>query len=148
MSAAALQAPLLPRERRTCPHTPPCPTSGRGAMPVDRRPEHGWTLLCNGSVLFDDGTFVPLPTSSEIRPLRVLLRVWGETEAEAKDAEIHARRDPRARLWEIVEVVATVGGPCPIRRGDPLAVGQHAVYGSAWGAYPAAFETGESGRES
>lgn len=148
MSAAALQAPLLPRERRTCPHIPPCPTSGRGAMPVDRRPEHGWTLLCNGGVLFDDGTFVPPRPPGQIRPLRVVLRVWGETEAEAKDAVAHAHRDPRSRLWEIVRIVSTVGGPCPIRLGDPLVVGRHAVYGSAWGAYPAGRADDGPGRES
>ena len=54
-------------ERHTsggCHHQPPCP----GAAAVDRKaarivswhPEQGWSLLCNGVVLFDDtGEILP-----------------------------------------------------------------------------------------
>jgi hypothetical protein len=42
-----------------CPHLPPCPDAADDdrvlAVPRSRRPEQGWTLLCNGVVLFDDG---------------------------------------------------------------------------------------------
>ena len=42
-----------------CPHRPRCPgalTPDRtAARPVASHPEQGWSLLCNGVVLFDDG---------------------------------------------------------------------------------------------
>ncbi|WP_244415086.1 DUF5999 family protein [Streptomyces hygroscopicus] len=41
-----------------CPHTPPCPaadaTDAGAAHPVSVHFEQGWTLLCNGLVIFDD----------------------------------------------------------------------------------------------
>lgn len=48
-----------PAERRQCRHQPRCPD----ALAPDRvaahvmasHPEQGWSLLCNGVVLFDDG---------------------------------------------------------------------------------------------
>jgi Family of unknown function (DUF5999) len=49
---------------RACPHDPPCPS----ADDVDRdaahlivaHPEQGWSLLCNGVVLFEDtGELLP-----------------------------------------------------------------------------------------
>lgn len=137
MSAAAMSAPQLARERRSCPHTPPCPDRGRDAQPVDRHPEHGWSLLCNGGVLFDDGTFLPPRPAGEMRPLRVVLHVWGLTQADAATTAAEAHGSERARLWEIVDMVVSTGEPCPIRPGDLRAVGYHAVYGRAWAAYPA-----------
>jgi hypothetical protein len=56
------EEPAVPAQ--TCPHTPPCP----GADQVDREaahviaahPEQGWSLLCNGVVLFEDtGELLP-----------------------------------------------------------------------------------------
>ena len=54
----SLSAARRPAERQ-CPHQPRCP----GAQARDRRsartlashPEQGWSLLCNGVVIFDDG---------------------------------------------------------------------------------------------
>jgi hypothetical protein len=53
-----LSAARRPVEER-CPHQPRCP----GALARDRHsartrashPEQGWSLLCNGVVIFDDG---------------------------------------------------------------------------------------------
>jgi hypothetical protein len=42
-----------------CEHQPPCPSADardrEAARAVHRHPEQGWSLLCNGMVLFDDG---------------------------------------------------------------------------------------------
>ena len=50
--------------RALCRHTPPCPTaydSDRDAAHViSAHPEQGWSLLCNGIVLFEDfGELLP-----------------------------------------------------------------------------------------
>jgi len=47
-----------------CLHQPPCPPADRldrgAARTIVFRPEQGWSLLCNGVILFDDtGTLVP-----------------------------------------------------------------------------------------
>ena len=47
-----------------CPHLPHCPDASADdrvlAVTVSRHPEQGWTLLCNGVVLFDDdGELLP-----------------------------------------------------------------------------------------
>ncbi|KGH48540.1 MULTISPECIES: DUF5999 family protein [Modestobacter] len=47
-----------------CSHPSTCPpptADGRVlAVPLHRRPEQGWTLLCNGVVVFDDdGELLP-----------------------------------------------------------------------------------------
>ncbi len=52
---------------RICPHTPPCPTAGKpdrlAAAVIARHPEQGWSLLCNGMILFEDGgTISPVAT--------------------------------------------------------------------------------------
>jgi len=52
-------SPAPPAQDRPCPHQPPCP----GAQEPDRLaarlvapyPDQGWSLLCNGVVLLDDG---------------------------------------------------------------------------------------------
>ncbi|MER7674153.1 DUF5999 family protein [Kitasatospora sp. NPDC096128] len=42
-----------------CQHKPPCPRAEVADFPaaeaVHAHPEQGWSLLCNGAVLFDDG---------------------------------------------------------------------------------------------
>ena len=42
-----------------CSHEPHCPSAGDVARAAARviagHPEQGWSLLCNGIVLFDDG---------------------------------------------------------------------------------------------
>ena len=47
-----------------CAHVLPCPSATTDdrvlAVPLSRHPEQGWTLLCNGVVLFDDdGELLP-----------------------------------------------------------------------------------------
>ena len=47
-----------------CSHRPPCPTSWErdrtAARVVSSHPEQGWSLLCNGVILFDDtGELLP-----------------------------------------------------------------------------------------
>jgi hypothetical protein len=54
-----LRSPARLTEDGRCPHQPPCP----GALEADRLtarlvaryPDQGWSLLCNGVVLLDDG---------------------------------------------------------------------------------------------
>jgi hypothetical protein len=47
-----------------CPHQPPCPPADRpgrkAARTVAFHPEQGWSLLCNGVIVFDDmGEILP-----------------------------------------------------------------------------------------
>jgi hypothetical protein len=47
-----------------CPHTPPCPEASapdrEAAHTVVSHPEQGWSLLCNGVVIFEDtGELLP-----------------------------------------------------------------------------------------
>lgn len=56
-----------------CQHQPPCPSSDAPNREMARtmvsHPEQGWTLLCNGVVLFDD-TGELLPDGEIIAPHR------------------------------------------------------------------------------
>lgn len=56
-----------------CQHQPPCPTADardrEAAHVVAQHPEQGWSLLCNGVVLFDD-TGALLPDGSPLDPHR------------------------------------------------------------------------------
>ncbi|MFC9487075.1 DUF5999 family protein [Streptomyces hydrogenans] len=58
-----------------CAHNPPCPTAqdpGREAThSLVYRPEQGWSLLCNGVLLFED-TGELLPDGSIVAPRRPL----------------------------------------------------------------------------
>ena len=60
---------------RACPHQPPCPpadSAGReSARRVAHHPEQGWSLLCNGVLLFED-TGELLPDGRVIAPHRPL----------------------------------------------------------------------------
>ena len=47
-----------------CPHWPPCPAADRpdrdAARAISLHPEQGWSLLCNGVIVFDDtGELLP-----------------------------------------------------------------------------------------
>ena len=47
-----------------CPHLPPCPAADRpdrgAARTVAFHPEKGWSLLCNGVIVFEDlGEILP-----------------------------------------------------------------------------------------
>jgi Family of unknown function (DUF5999) len=56
-----------------CPHTPRCPDPGgpdrEAARTVVSHPEQGWSLLCNGIVIFED-TGELLPGGTAIAPHR------------------------------------------------------------------------------
>ncbi|WP_206282905.1 DUF5999 family protein, partial [Streptomyces chilikensis] len=56
-----------------CQHQPPCPTADspdrESARLVAHHPEQGWSLLCNGVVLFED-TGEILPDGRVIAPHR------------------------------------------------------------------------------
>ncbi|WP_031507207.1 DUF5999 family protein [Streptomyces megasporus] len=56
-----------------CRHRPPCPPADspdrEAARPVARFPEQGWSLLCNGVLLFED-TGELLPDGRIIAPHR------------------------------------------------------------------------------
>jgi hypothetical protein len=57
----------------TCPHTPQCPAvdapDHNAAHVVASHPEQGWSLLCNGVVMFDD-TGEILPDRTVVAPHR------------------------------------------------------------------------------
>jgi hypothetical protein len=57
----------------TCTHTPTCPPASsadhEAARVVASHPEQGWSLLCNGVVLFDD-TGEILPDGRVVAPHR------------------------------------------------------------------------------
>lgn len=63
------------RARMTCQHSSPCPPADapdrQAARVIASHPEQGWSLLCNGVVIFED-TGVLLPDGSVIEPRRVL----------------------------------------------------------------------------
>jgi Family of unknown function (DUF5999) len=56
-----------------CPHTPPCPDAKapdrEAARTLVSHPEQGWSLLCNGIVIFED-TGELLPDGATIAPHR------------------------------------------------------------------------------
>lgn len=56
-----------------CPHRPPCPAADapdrEAARTISYHPEQGWSLLCNGIVLFDD-TGELLPDGGVVAPRR------------------------------------------------------------------------------
>ena len=56
-----------------CPHTPPCPDASgpdrEAARTLISHPEQGWSLLCNGIVVFED-TGELLPDGEPIAPHR------------------------------------------------------------------------------
>lgn len=62
-----------------CSHTPICPSANApdhdAARVISRHPEQGWSLLCNGVVLFED-TGEILPDGRTIAPHRPACRVW------------------------------------------------------------------------
>lgn len=58
-----------------CTHQPPCPAAGadgrEAARVIAAHPDQGWSLLCNGVVLFDD-TGELLPDGVAVSPHRPL----------------------------------------------------------------------------
>jgi hypothetical protein len=74
--------PTIPHDSTTerkipsmCQHQPPCPTADsadrESARLVAHHPEQGWSLLCNGVLLFED-TGELLPDGRVIAPHRTL----------------------------------------------------------------------------
>jgi len=62
-----------------CSHEPQCPSTGHTARSaahvIAAHPEQGWSLLCNGIVLFDDGGLLLLNGRAEAlhtRPFPVI----------------------------------------------------------------------------
>jgi hypothetical protein len=62
-----------------CSHEPQCPSTGHTARSaahvIAAHPEQGWSLLCNGIVLFDDGGLLLLNGCAEAphtRPFPVI----------------------------------------------------------------------------
>ena len=68
-----LRAPARLAGDGMCSHQPRCPDAlapdGTVAWPIARHPEQGWSLLCNGVALFDDGGQL-LPDGQAIPPAR------------------------------------------------------------------------------
>ncbi|MER0445709.1 DUF5999 family protein [Streptomyces sp. NPDC015032] len=65
-----------------CKHTPPCPTAEasdrEAARPTAAHPGQGWSLLCNGVLLFED-TGELLPDGQIIAPHRPVALAAGST---------------------------------------------------------------------
>ena len=63
----------------TCTHSPTCPGAADAdhdaARVISRHPEQGWSLLCNGVVVFDD-TGEILPDGRCVAPHRPVCRRW------------------------------------------------------------------------
>jgi len=64
-----------------CQHQPPCPSARapdrEAAHVVVSHPEQGWSLLCNGLVLFED-TGILLPDGQIISPHRATVPLQRE----------------------------------------------------------------------
>jgi hypothetical protein len=62
-----------------CPHSPPCPEPSapdrEAAHTIVSHPEQGWSLLCNGIVIFED-TGELLPDGASIAPHRPTDLEW------------------------------------------------------------------------
>jgi hypothetical protein len=65
------------------------------------------------------------------------LHVWGLTEKDADRAHDDAKAKLRGQLNDEknVQVIQTVGNPCPIGRRDPDAIAQDASHHMAWALY-------------
>lgn len=67
----------VPEARRPCSHEPACPAADApdhdAAKVVATYPTQGWSLLCNGVVVFDD-TGELLPDGQSVAPHRPLVR--------------------------------------------------------------------------
>ncbi|QHC22430.1 hypothetical protein GR130_14310 [Streptomyces sp. GS7] len=78
MTTSASRTTFTTPQRKTipmCQHQPPCPsaesTDREAAQLVAHHPEQGWSLLCNGVLLFED-TGELLPNGQVIAPHRPL----------------------------------------------------------------------------
>ncbi|HEY3952932.1 MAG TPA: DUF5999 family protein [Streptosporangiaceae bacterium] len=79
-----------------CPHTPTCPDAAapdrEAARTIISHPEQGWSLLCNGIVIFEDtgellpGGTVISPHRPTDLPLQAHAAVHGTGPASAPDS--------------------------------------------------------------
>jgi hypothetical protein len=85
-----------------CQHQPRCP----GALAPDRaaarvqasHPEQGWSLLCNGVVLFDDaGVLLPGGPASRLRPVQGTLAAYSDNHPRPGQARPHGPAPRRTR---------------------------------------------------
>ena len=70
-----VQYPGNLKRQAMCPHRPPCPPADRpdrnAARTIAFHPEQGWSLLCNGVILFDD-TGKLLPDGRAVPPHQLI----------------------------------------------------------------------------
>ena len=100
MITSALADPASPGRSagaspRACHHFPRCPAAtapGRdAARTVAAHPEQGWSLLCNGVILFDDtGELLPGGRALPPRPCRVSR--WSLPAGPADPASVYYRQ--------------------------------------------------------
>lgn len=94
--------------RGVCVHQPPCPAFNASdhdaARVIAAHPEQGWSLLCNGTVVFDDlgeihgdGTTEPAHSNE---PPHWCGRPVAEMEDEARTHEQYASACNRQGNWE------------------------------------------------
>src|SRR6516164_3414440 len=85
-----------------CSHEPQCPSAGDTARAaahiIAGHPEQGWSLLCNGIVLFDDGGLL-LPGGRAHGA--VLLRAWPDRATRADAARMALPGEATARQWRV-----------------------------------------------
>jgi Family of unknown function (DUF5999) len=83
-----------------CPHRPPCPPADRpdrgAAHTVAFHPEQGWSLLCNGVIVFDDAGEI-LPGGRVVPPRHPTHRLPAERVSERIADADDARRARQAR---------------------------------------------------
>jgi len=79
------------------PYQPLCPPADRpdrhAARIIAFRPEQGWSLLCNGVIVFDD-TGELLPDGRAIPPHRVIHTDWPVAALDRHLGEVAVRRAP------------------------------------------------------
>ncbi len=79
----------MPWSTTMCTHRPACPsadsTDHDAARVRTTHPEQGWSLLCNGVVVFED-TGEILPDGSVVAPHRSLPRQWSPLGISAASA--------------------------------------------------------------
>ena len=95
-----------------CPHTPPCPAPSapdrEAAHTIVSHPEQGWSLLCNGVVIFEDtgellpgGAFIaphrPTDLAAFYRPVGVAPGHRGQSSAALSVIGGISRSHPRCR---------------------------------------------------
>ncbi|MVZ99552.1 hypothetical protein F8568_004010 [Actinomadura sp. LD22] len=73
ITGTSVEEPVTDQRAPSCPHQPPCPRPDaldrEAAKTVAAHPEQGWSLLCNGIVVFED-TGELLPDGRVIAPHR------------------------------------------------------------------------------